>query len=95
MSANAQKRFIVANASILDRQTKLAILGLVHMEIVSQESEHGGLCIMESKTSKEVSINLDQVQRESEDVLSHIYNIVVARREQLNRPALVSLRSSP
>jgi len=79
-SITRQKSFIVENATILNRETKLAILSVVMMEI-------GEEVVMETGTSKEVDIDLDSVCSVNAEVLTHIYNIVLARREALNRPA--------
>ena len=77
---SAQKTFIVENAGILNRETKLAILSIVMMEI-------GSSAVMEAGGLKEVDIDLDAVAEANEEVLHHIYNIVQARREVLSQPA--------
>jgi hypothetical protein len=74
-----QKAYIVENAGILNKETKLAILNIVMMEI-------GKSVILDSGPAKEVDIDLDMVEHDNEEVLSHIYNIVCARRDALNQP---------
>ena len=79
-STSQQKTFIVENANILNRETKLAILAIVMMEI-------GPSVVMETGGSKEVDIDLDAVTAANEEVIAHIYNIVLARRKSLGQPA--------
>ena len=78
-STGQQKTFIVENANILNRETKLAILSIVMMEI-------GPEVVMETGGVKEVDIDLDAVTAANEEVLRHIYNIVLSRRKALSRP---------
>jgi hypothetical protein len=78
-SLGRQKSFITENAAILNRETKLAILSIVMMEI-------GPSVAMEPTGVKEVDINLDAVAEADEDVLGHIFNIVRSRLESLNQP---------
>lgn len=79
-SIGQQKAFIIENVSILNRETKLAILSIVMMEI-------GPSVVMEAGGTKEVDIDLDAVALTNEEVLAHIYNIVQTRRVALSRPA--------
>lgn len=79
-SVSQQKAFIIENAGILNRDTKLVILNIVMMEV-------GKDAIVESGSAKEVDIDLDRVSAINEEVLPHIYNVVAARRESLNQPA--------
>jgi hypothetical protein len=81
-SASRQKTFIVENAGVLNRETKLAILSIVMMEIGPGVATETG-----SLGAKEVDIDLDAVTDKNEEVLGHIYNIVRARLESLNLPA--------
>jgi hypothetical protein len=78
-SVGRQKSYIEEHAGILNRETKLAILSVVMMEI-------GSSVLMETGTSREVDVDLDAVATENPEVLGHIYNIVRARRESLNQP---------
>ena len=80
ISIGQQKSFIIENATILNRETKLAILSIVMMEI-------GPSVIMEAGGSREVDIDLDAVAQSNEEVLAHIFNIVQTRRAALSRPA--------
>ena|SRR5271166_543783 len=79
-SMGRQKSFIIDNATILNLETKKAILSVVMMEI-------GPTVVTESGTAKEVNIDLDAVASENEAVLLNIYNMVRARLEVLNLPA--------
>lgn len=88
-----QKTFIVENADILDVDTKKAILRIVMME-VGKEVTVGGVdgraaqtnpVVLENRTTREVSINLDSI--DTPEVIHHIYNIVSNRRALLNEPA--------
>ena len=79
-SVGRQKTFIVENASVLNKETKIAILSIVMMEI-------GPSVVMETGGAKEVDIDLDAVLAANEEVLGHVYNIVRARLETLNQPA--------
>ncbi|MFA6165761.1 MAG: hypothetical protein WC700_04035 [Gemmatimonadaceae bacterium] len=80
-SIEAQKLFIIDNATLLDTKTKKAILSLVMMEIGP------GVFLNTLTEQKEVNINLDLVAEANSEVLTGIYNIVHARRELLNQPA--------
>jgi hypothetical protein len=79
-STAQQQTFIVENANILNRETKLAILAIVMMEI-------GPSVVMETGGTKEVDIDLDAVTAANEEVIAHIYNIVLTRRKALGQPA--------
>jgi hypothetical protein len=78
-SAARQKDYIKDNAHILNKETKIAILSIVMNEV-------GKGAIMERAGSKEVDINLDMCEAANEEVILHIYNIVKARLESLNKP---------
>jgi hypothetical protein len=80
VSIGQQKAFIIENATILNRETKLAILSIVMMEI-------GPTVVMETGGSRDVDIDLDAVAESNIEVLTHIYNIVQTRRTALSRPA--------
>lgn len=79
-SAAQQKTFIVQNAGILNKETKISILSIVMMEI-------GPEVVKEIPSAHEVDVNLDAVALSNEEVLGHIYNIVRARLSALNQPA--------
>ena len=74
-----QMNYIVENAHILNPETKKSILNLVMMEI-------GKDVILDSGSAIEVNIDLDKVLKINEEVLTHIYNMVLARRDSLNQP---------
>ena len=91
-SVSRQKSFIVENGGILDVDTKKAILRLVMMEIgktvtvtAADGSKEERPVVLENRTTKEVSVNLDNV--DSPEIILHIYNIVSNRRASLNEPA--------
>jgi hypothetical protein len=75
-----QKSFIVENAGILNRETRLAILAIVMMEV-------GPGVVKEVGSAREVDIDLDAVAAANVEVLAHVYNIVLTRREALSQPA--------
>ena len=76
-----QKAYVIANASVLNEETRLAILKIVMMEV-------GPSVLLQTKgTRPEVDIDLDAVAETNEEVLGHIYNIVRARLSALNQPA--------
>lgn len=78
-SLSRQKTFIEDNATILNRETKLAILSRVMMEIYETDPD----AVIEVGT--EVDIDLDRVEQANPEVLTHIYNMVKARLDALNR----------
>lgn len=82
-SIEQQKTFIIENASILNRETKLAILSIVMMEV-------GPSVVMEPGGAQESDIDLDAVALINEEVITHIYNIIRARRAVLSRPVGVT-----
>lgn len=91
-----QKRFIVDNVAVLNRETKISILSIVMMEIGATVPEEaagakgpsgGARSVMYESGGREVDIDLDAVGAINPEVLTHIYNIVHARREQLSQPA--------
>ena len=81
-SLGQRKAYIVENAGILNRETKMAILSVVMLEVgPGVVREVGG-----PASGREVNIDLDAIPPESEDVITHIYNIVATRREALSQP---------
>ena len=80
-SINQQKSFIIENSNILSREIKLTILALVTMEIEAEG------VVRETGGAKEVDIDLDAVEAANPEVITHIYNIVLSRREALSHPA--------
>ncbi len=83
-----QKSFIIENAGRLNRETKLAILTIVMIEI-------GPSAAVETNAARDVDIDLDAVAAASGEVLAHIYNIVWARVESLRHPAAGPAPSPP
>jgi hypothetical protein len=82
--------FIVDNAAVLNRETKVAILSIVMMEIGPTVVDGAGRAlrsVVYETGSREVDIDLDAVCEVNQEVLTHIYNIVHARREVLSQPA--------
>jgi hypothetical protein len=81
-SVGRQKAFIVENAGVLDRKTKLEILAIVMMEVgPTAVTETGGA------DREEVNIDLSAVAAANAEVLGHLYNIVQARLRLLSQPA--------
>lgn len=82
-----QREYIASNGNILNDDSKKAILRLVMMEVglTAPDSEPPRPVVLENSTTREVSINLDNV--DNVDVVLQIYNIVLARRASLNEPA--------
>jgi len=74
-----QKKVIIESAGILNKETKLAILNLVMMDI-------GTEAIMNSGGSNMVDINLDTIENINKEIIWHIYNIVKARIATLSVP---------
>jgi len=79
-SISQQKAFIIENTMIMNKETELAILSIVMMEV-------GRLAVIEASVTKKVDIDLDVVATVNPEVLTHIYNIVLTRREALSQPA--------
>lgn len=85
-----QKRFIAENASILNRDTQLAILSIVMMEIGPAVTTEAG-----SGATKELDLDLDAIAAANPEALTHIYNIVLARRATLSQPVGAALNRGP
>ena len=76
---NAQKSYIIKNMNILDIETKKSILNLVMMEI-------GPSVVSDTIGMKCVNIDLDEIQKSNTAVITHIYNMVMAKVKSLNQP---------
>lgn len=76
-----QISFIIKNVDILDYKTKMNILSLVMIDI-------GPSAVTEIKGTRGTDINLDLILEKNPDIITHIYNIVLARRESLNQPVI-------
>jgi hypothetical protein len=91
-SITSQKKFICENAGVLNRATALNILHIVMMEIGQHYEAPDGSkqVVLTEKTingEPEVLVNLDTISKINDEVITHIYNIVVARRATLSQPA--------
>jgi len=76
---NKQKKFIIENSHILNKEIKMSILSIVMMEI-------GDTVIYPSMGIKGININLDDIENINSDIITHIYNIVKNRLDILSRP---------
>ena len=76
---NKQKKFIIENSHILNKEIKMSILSIVMMEI-------GDTVIYPSMGIKGLNINLDDIENINPDIITHIFNIVKNRLETLSRP---------
>lgn len=74
-----QKKFIIENAHILNKEIKISILSIVIMEIGKEVISHG-------IGTKGVNINLDTIQEINPEIITHIYNIVKMRLNTLSKP---------
>jgi len=74
-----QKKFIIENAHILNKEIKISILSIVMMEI-GQNVISPGIGI------KGVNINLDMIEEINHEIITHIYNIVQMRLNALSKP---------
>lgn len=82
-SIQRQKSYVMENAQFLDRKTNLTILNIVMMECPEDAREGGPL--------KEVNVDLDHIGDTNPDVLGQIYNLVRARIDAINRPAVAGI----
>ncbi len=96
-AADAQRRYITRNASILDDTTKETIFRLVMLEgrgddaIQPGDAEGAGspeddplVLVVTGGKRRVQAINFDKIR--NLEVLSTIYNIVRNRREELSQP---------
>jgi hypothetical protein len=74
-----QKKFIIENAHILNKEVKISILSIVMMEI-------GKEVISSGMGTKGVNINLDAIEEINAEIITHIYNIIKMRLNALSRP---------
>jgi hypothetical protein len=79
---NRQKKFIVENSHILNKEIKLSILSIVMMEI-------GEIVISPSMGIKGLNINLDKIEKINSEIITHIYNIVKNRLSVLSKPIII------
>jgi hypothetical protein len=83
LSIGQQITFIISNTDILDDKTKHTILSLVMMNVEDTS------VITEVGKNKSTDINLDKISEINPEIITHIYNIVLSRREALSRPAII------
>jgi hypothetical protein len=79
---NKQKKFIVENSHILNKEIKLSILSIVMMEI-------GESVIYPSMGIKGLNINLDKIEKINSEIITHLYNIVKNRLHVLSKPIII------
>jgi hypothetical protein len=79
---NKQKKFIIENSHILNKEIKMSILSIVMMEI-------GDTVIYPSMGIKGLNINLDDIEIINPDIITHIFNIVKNRLDTLSRPFII------
>lgn len=78
-----RKRFITENAGILGEQTAQNILRIVKMAV--EDNTQLGI-IIEAHGTKHISIDLDKLADLNPEIITNIYNIIVARRNVLSQP---------
>lgn len=78
-SMHRQKKFVIENSHILNRDIKMSILSIVIMEI-------GKDVISPSIGIKGLNINLDTIEKINPEIITHIYNIVKMRLYTLSKP---------
>jgi hypothetical protein len=81
-NVNKQKKFIIENSHILNKEIKLSILSIVMMEI-------GESVIYPSRGIKGLNINLDEIEKINSEIITHIYNIVKNRLNILSKPIII------
>lgn len=84
----SQIDFIIANAHVLDRQSKINIMQIVqqeYSEYVKDKEGNKKYIIMTNKTTGDISIRLDYI--EDKKIIYCIYIIVENRLSILNKPA--------
>jgi hypothetical protein len=81
LNLEQQKLFIISNAYILNTELKTHIMNIVLVKI-------GTSVISENTRPKGVDINLDEIEKIDPSIITHIYNMVIARRENLSHPVI-------
>lgn len=79
---NNQKKFIIENAYILNRDIKINILSII---IIETEDVQNSI-ISENVGMHGVNINLDIIESINPSLITHIYNIIKNRLEFLSKP---------
>jgi len=78
---NKQKKFIIENAHILNKDIKITIFSIVMMEIENYKT-----AVSENMGNRGININLDVVETIKPEIITHIYNIVKNRLDILSKP---------
>jgi hypothetical protein len=76
-----QKKFIIENSTILNRDIKITIFSIVMMETDINKD-----IISENMGNKGININLDAIELIKPEIITHIYNIIKNRLEILSKP---------
>ena len=87
-SRAGQIDFIIANANVLNRQSKINIMQIVQQEYDEYKEDSDGnrkYIILTNKTTGYLSVRLDYI--EDEKIIYCIYTIVKNRLDILNKPA--------
>lgn len=95
VSMQSQKTFIIENSAILNRETKIAILSVVMMEV-------GPSAVMQRLGAKDVEINEVDIDldicskhKDGADIIQQIFNIVNGRLNILKQPAGSAVEAHP
>ena len=76
-----QKKFIIENSNILNRDIKITIFSIVMMETDGNKD-----IISENIGNQGININLDEIELIKPEIITHIYNIVKNRLNILSKP---------
>ena len=76
-----QKKFIIENSNILNRDIKITIFSIVMMETDINKD-----IISENIGNQGININLDEIELIKPEIITHIYNIVKNRLNILSKP---------
>ena len=79
---NNQKKFIIENAYILNKEMKINILSIIIIEIEDMQNS----IISENVGMHGVNINLDSIELINPTLITHIYNIIKNRLDVLSKP---------
>ena len=91
VSAAQQRLYIAENGGILNLKTREDILRIIldaeKSAALQLKKEDDCPVILVNPDTKEISINLDNIT--NENIIQHIYNVVVTRRNVLNTPVVL------
>jgi len=76
-----QKKFIIENSSILNRDIKMTIFSIVMMETDNNKN-----IVSENMGNQGININLDAIETIKPEIKTHKYNIVKNRLDILSKP---------